>query len=340
MESYYSSGSYSDSKTLVKFNIFSGNEETYQAWNGIPKVRLDYDIEGMQRYQDHWLYSAEETAHMLNSDSRTFNLYTYKNEIDNYKQSHYQVFISREINSRLLLNMAFNYTKGKGYYEQFKKDQDLEDYRIEPFEIGTEIIGSSDLIRRKWLDNDLYVINLSVDYTNNKLKAILGGSWQDYFGRHYGNVIWARFAGDSELDHQWYFNSGDKKEFNLYGKIEYLFFEKLNTWLDLQVRKVDYSIRGEDDNLLDISQNHDFKFFNPKFGFNYHLKSGQYIYFVYGIANREPSRADFKDALGGVKPMQETLYDYELGYKQFARVLLFRYKSIFYGLQKSVGTNR
>ena len=60
---------------------------------------------------------------------------------------------------------------------------------FEPFEIGTEIIGSSDLIRRKWLDNDLYVINLSVDYTNKKLKAILGGSWQDYFGRHYGNVV-------------------------------------------------------------------------------------------------------------------------------------------------------
>lgn len=314
MQSFYSSGSYTDSKTLLKINVFSGKEETYQAWNGIPKVRLENDVEGMMRYQDHWLYSEEETQHMLNSGSRTYNIYTYKNEIDHYKQSHYQAFLSRDLNHGLFLNLAVNYTKGKGYYEQFRDDDELSDYLIEPVIIGSDSIESTDLIRRKWLDNDFYVVNLSIDYQKRNFKSVIGGSFQDYFGRHYGTVIWARYAGNSELDHQWYYNTGDKTEINLYSKLEYLFADKLNGYLDLQLRKVNYTIKGTDDNLLDIGQKHDFNFFNPKIGLNYSFDDQQSVYFTFGIANREPSRTDFKDAIGGNKPNPESMYDYELGY--------------------------
>ncbi len=314
LKSFFVSGGYSDKKTLVKLNIISGNENTYQAWNGVPKVRLENDMEGMQRYEDHYLYSPEETQQMINSDSRTYNFYTYDNEIDNYTQTHYQLMFSREIVSDLSLNLAFNYTKGKGYYEQYKTDEDLADYNIPPAVVGQDTVFSSDLIRRKWLDNDFYAAVYSLNYEKNKFSAIIGGAYTSYFGKHFGNVIWSRYASSSEIRHRWYNNTGDKQDFNIYGKFSYLFFNKLNVLADLQYRMIDYEIIGNDDDLSDISQKHHFDFFNPKFGLTYTMDDEHNVYFSVGAANREPSRTDFKDADKGKEPLKESLIDYELGY--------------------------
>lgn len=314
MESFFASGSYSDKKTLLKFNVISGTEDTYQAWNGVPKARLENNTEEMMRYQNHYLYTEEETQHMLNSDSRTYNFYTYDNEIDHYKQTHYQAFISREIIKELNLNLAFNYTKGKGYYEQSKKDKKLADYGLSPAIIGTDTMFNTDLIQRKWLDNDLFALTYSIDYQNDELKTTLGGSWQNYFGKHYGEIIWARYASNSEIRQQWYNSTGDKQDFNIFGKVEYLLFNQLNLYADLQYRMINYTIEGSDDDLPDISQKHDFSFFNPKFGVNYLLDNNQNFYFTFGTANREPARADYIDITEGKSPVHETMYDYELGY--------------------------
>ena len=289
MESFYGSGSYTNSKTLVKMNIITGKEETYQAWNGVPKDTLE-------------------------AGNRTYNAYTYKNEIDHYLQNHYQAFISHKINTNLLINFAFNYTKGKGYYEQYKSDENLADYQIDSIIIGNEVIKSTDLVRRKWLDNDFYVANLSLTYQKKGIKAVLGGSYQDYFGRHYGTVIWARFAGNSEIDHQWYYSTGDKIEYNIYGKFEYPILNRFNFYVDFQFRQINYRITGIDDNLKDLSQHHIFSFFNPKLGLSFMMSNFQKIYFAYGRANREPSRTDFKDAQENKVPTPETLDDYECGY--------------------------
>ena len=288
MESFFASGSYSDKKTLIKFNVISGYENTYQAWNGVPKELL--------------------------KTNRTYNAYTYENEVDDYKQMHYQGFITRELRSDLSLNLGFNYTKGKGYYEQYRTNDELEAYGIAPVVIGSEEITSSDLIRRKWLDNDLYVVTYSLDYSKNKIKATLGGAWQDYYGRHYGEVIWARYASNSEIREQWYYNTGAKKEFNIFGKFEYLFFDQFNIYVDLQYRTIDYKMDGPDDDLIDISQKHTYAFFNPKLGLNYNISSNQNAYLTFGVANREPARADLKDRVGEGAPIHESLMDYELGY--------------------------
>jgi iron complex outermembrane recepter protein len=314
MESLFTSGSYTDAKTLIKFNVISGQEETYQAWWGVPKVRLENDSTGMMRYLNDGLYSSDEYENMINSNSRTYNYYTYDNQIDNYRQTHYQAFASRELSPSLILNLAFNYTKGKGYYEEYKNEQNLIDYQIDTVFVGTEKIGNSDLIRRKWLSNDLYVANFSIDYNRNSIKAIIGGSFQDYFGKHYGNVIWARYASDSEINHQWYYGTGDKKEYNIFGKIEYLIAQRLNLYADLQFRGIDYKIAGNDDNLRDLKQEHTYNFFNPKVGVDFKIEDGHHIYSTFGIANREPSRTDFIDAINGIVPKHETLNDFELGY--------------------------
>ncbi len=315
LKSFYVSGAYSDQKTLLKLNIISGKEKTYQAWWGVPKVRLENDYAGMQRYRDHYLYTDEQYQHMLNSDSRTYNYYTYDNEIDNYGQDHYQLLFSRELTSDLSVNIALNYTHGEGYYEQYKKNQDLSDYGISPvITLKQDTINTTDLIRRKWLNNDFYAAVFSMSYQKSDFNATLGGAYTDYFGKHYGNVIWARFAGDSEIRHQWYYNTGDKQDFNIYGKFNYTFWNKISTYIDLQYRTINYVMQGNDDDLSDLSQTHNFDFFNPKAGLNYQIDDEQNAYFSVGVAHREPSRTDFKDAISNETPKSESLIDYELGY--------------------------
>jgi len=288
LKSFFASGGYSDKKTLIKLNVISGHENTYQAWNGVPKDSLE--------------------------SNRTYNKYTYDNQVDNYNQDHYQIIFSRELVPDLSLNLAFNYTKGKGYYEQYKADEDLADYNIPPAVHNQDTVFSSDLIRRKWLDNDFYAAVYSLNYEKDKFAAIIGGAYTTYFGKHYGNVIWSRYVSSSEIRHEWYNNTGDKQDFNIYGKFAYMFFDKLNVYVDLQYRMIDYEIAGIDDDLLDISQKHHFDFFNPKFGLRYDFDDEHNVYFSVGKANREPSRTDFKDADQGKTPLYESMIDYELGY--------------------------
>jgi len=288
LNSFSVSGAYINDKTLIKFIVLSGKEETYQAWNGVPKDTL--------------------------KTNRTYNAYTYKNEVDNYSQDHYQFIVARELFDNLDFNLALNYTKGKGYYEQYKNNEDLEDYNLNSVIIGTETVNSTDLIRRKQLDNDFYALSYSLIYKKNKFKTILGGSYSTYEGDHFGNVIWVRFAGSSEINHQWYFNLGEKKDFNVFTKFEYEILNKFNLFADIQYRKIDYKITGIDDDLTDISQKHNYNFINPKIGLNYDIADKQNLYFYVGMANREPSRTDLKDALGSIAPTEETLIDYELGY--------------------------
>ncbi|OFX83783.1 MAG: hypothetical protein A2W99_03155 [Bacteroidetes bacterium GWF2_33_16] len=314
LNSYYLSGAYYSNKSLLKINLISGNEKTYQAWNGVPKVRLKNDYEGMQRYLDHWLIDSEEYEQMINSDSRTYNLYTYDNESDNYQQNHYQLFYSYQINPTLHLNAALHYTRGKGYYEQYKKNRELSDYNLDPLILTSDTIESTDLIQQKWLDNHFYGAVFSSEYTNNNLNISIGGSWNQYLGDHFGEVIWAKFASNGNIRHRWYESNGDKTDFTIYSKFKYLFFNKLHTYIDLQYRKINYIIDGIDDDLRNISQKHKFDFFNPKAGVSYQINDIHSFYGTFGIANREPNRSNYTDATSGQVPTYETLYNYELGY--------------------------
>lgn len=316
LKSFFVSGGYFTPNTIIKANIFSGFEETYQAWNGVPSVRLNDDLAGMQRYADHWLYSQKQVDEMIASDSRTYNLYTYANEVDNYQQDHYQFLFTHKFNPLLHVNASLFYTGGKGYYEQYKENQKLAEYLITPPVIGSETIKKSDLIRRKWLDNDFYGMTFSVNRKDDGTDFTFGGGYNVYDGDHYGRVIWMRNAGSSELNHEWYRGNGLKKDFNLYAKYNYELTEGLNLFADLQYRKIDYSIGGIDDDLRDLEQTHNFEFFNPKFGIYYELNANQNLYANFARANREPNRNNYVDAdPNGKQPEFETLNDFEFGYK-------------------------
>ncbi|MBA4410362.1 MAG: TonB-dependent receptor [Odoribacter sp.] len=316
LKSFFISGGYFTANSILKVNIFSGLEETYQAWNGVPSVRLNNDLAGMQRYADHWLYSQKQVDEMVDSDNRTYNMYTYENEVDHYQQDHYQALFSHQINELFSVNASLFYTAGKGYYEQYKAGQKLADYLITPPVYGGEIIKKSDLIRRKWLDNDFYGMTFSVNRKQETREFTFGGGYNVYDGNHFGKVIWMRNAGNSDLNHEWYRGTGLKKDFNLYAKYYYELAENLNLFADLQYRKIDYQIDGTDDDLRGLKQSHKFEFFNPKVGIYYLLNEKQSLYVNFARANREPNRDNYVDAdPKGKQPEFETLNDFEFGYK-------------------------
>jgi iron complex outermembrane receptor protein len=319
LKSFYAAGGYYGKKSMVKFYMLSGKEKTYQAWNGVPKVRLENDLEGMQRYADHWLISQQQANEMINSENRTYNLYTYDNETDNYQQDHYQLHYSYKLNYMMNLNIAGHYTRGRGYYEQYRDYDDFALYGLNDIIIGSDTITHSNLIRQKWLDNDFYGTTWSLNFDNrNRIKVSIGGAWNKYQGDHFGNIIWAQYASNMEKDYEWYFNKGTKTDFNVYGKVNYRLTQKLNAYGDVQYRIIDYEINGLHDDLRDISQKHEYNFVNPKAGVSYLFNSTTRAYASFAVANREPSRTSFRDADPGEVPNHETLYDYEVGFNKSA----------------------
>ena len=295
LKSYYFSGQYVSGKNSLKFITFSGKEKTYQAWGGIPKDSLE--------------------------TNRTYNPYTYENEIDNYQQTHYQLFFNRKLNNKLLLNTALHYTKGAGYFEQYKAGEDMADYNINPIFTTTDTINTTDLIRRRWLDNDFYGGIFSLIYTpNNQLKSTLGGGYNIYDGDHYGEVIWARYAGDNEIRERYYDNNATKKDGNIYSQTSYQFSKKWNGFLDLQVRHITYDFLGLDinnlGNVVNIKQNATYTFFNPKIGVSYNLNSSTNFYALFAVANKEPNRNDLTESSPTSRPKHETLQDLEIGFKR------------------------
>ncbi|NOU61342.1 TonB-dependent receptor [Marinifilum caeruleilacunae] len=315
LQSIFLSGGYYGEKTSIKANFFTGKEQTYQAWNGVPSVRLNNDEEGMQRYADHWLVSQDIVDHMKASDSRTYNQYTYENETDNYWQKHSQLFLTHLLSEKTKLNIGLHYTHGEGYYEQYKPEDKLSKYGLDPIVIGGETIDRTDVIRRKWLNNDFYGAVFSISHSTSTLNVVWGGAWNKYDGDHYGRIRWMKNAGDAFIDHEYYFNNGTKKDYNTYVKTNLSLSDVFSVYADLQLRGIDYKIKGVDDDFRDLTQDHDFLFFNPKAGLNIQLNNSNRIYGSFAVANREPNRSNYTDAEVGKTPTSERLFDYEFGYK-------------------------
>jgi len=300
LSSYSIQAAYHSEKSLIKVNIFSGKEKTYQAWSGVPGELLETD----RTFNPSGMIIGKE-------GDTTF----YDNETDNYKQDHYQLFFSRELGKNLMLNTAVHYTHGRGYYEQYRQDCSLSEYGISDVITGGDTITSTDLIRQKWLDNDFYGMIFSFNYRSGRIGACIGGGGNIYDGRHFGKVIWARFAGDSEINHEWYGNTGYKTDGNLYARINYQLLKQLDIFGDLQYRLIEHRIKGLDDDLREITQDHHYDFLNPKFGIHYGFTNNQNLFLSMAMAHREPNRSNFTDAEPGKVPGAETLMDYEFGYK-------------------------
>lgn len=289
LKSYFLQGTYVGKTTLIKALTFGGKEKTYQSWNGIDAVKLA---------DDRTYNSAGEFTDEFG------NTRYYNNETDNYQQDHYQLHWNEKVSENWNTNLAFHYTKGKGYYENYKENADMSDY-------GLQLVGAvntTDLIRQKWLDNDFYGATFSANYKADKLDVILGGGWNKYEGDHFGKVIWARYASQSELGDHYYDDFSTKTDGNVFAKANYQLLEKLSVYGDLQYRNVNYKANSRETGLV----NDNFNFFNPKAGLTFDVNKQNALYFSYARANREPNRTDYE---GGSNVRPEKLNDYELGWR-------------------------
>jgi len=297
LKSLYVQGTYFDENSTFKGIISSGNEKTYQAWNGVPLIYLD--------------------------SNRTFNSYTYENEVDNYAQTHYQLHYSKNLNQKTTLNIAGHFTHGEGYYEQEKLDQDLLDYSLSNIILTNDTITSTDLIRRKWLNNDFGGVTFSVKHVKENLNLIFGGAANKYSGQHYGNIIWAEYASNGDYNHEYYRNIATKYDKNIYLKSNYKASNNTSVFIDLQLRTLNYEFNGNDINGELDRQEVNLEFFNPKFGLSYYLNKNQLFYASYAVANKEPNRADYVESSPNSRPVHETLFDTEIGYKYKDKWLMF-----------------
>lgn len=298
LNSWYLSGGWIKNNTSLRLIVFSGNEITYQAWNGVDAGDVD----------DPKLRTSNSAGTEKEGDP-------YENEVDDYGQTHLQLLFNHQFNKQWYLNLAGHYTKGKGFFEQYKAGQNLSDYGIVP---SIDSINISDLIRRRWLDNDFYGSTFSLHYNNDAsgLKATLGGSFHYYDGRHFGEVIWARFAGNSETEHLYYDNNGIKKDANIFTKINYNLNAKWDAYLDLQFRSIDYDFLGINNEGDAINQAAKLRFFNPKVGIQYRPSASSRFYTSFAVANREPNRNDYVGNTTDHRPKPEQLYDLELGWSK------------------------
>ncbi|WP_417874532.1 TonB-dependent receptor [Xanthomarina gelatinilytica] len=303
LKSYFLQASYVDESTLIKAITFSGKEVTYQSWNGIEDPYL---LEHDRTFNSAGMYTDENG-----------NVQFYDNEVDNYQQDHYQFHWNQKINNNWSTNLALNYTKGKGYFEQYKEDQAFVDYGLENVDIGNETLTETDLIRRRWLDNDFYVVNANVNYKTNVLNVILGTSYSTYSGDHFGEIIWAQYASNSMIRDRYYNGNGKKIDASSFAKATYRLNGHLSLYLDLQSRYVSYKTTGTNSDVAPFLIDKHYNFFNPKAGVSYNISENNNLYFSYARANREPNRDDFENN-ADVKP--EQLNDFELGWRHTSNV--------------------
>ena len=296
-QSFFGSLAWYGERTLVKLITIIGAPKAGITWNGAYAEELDAD-------------PTYNPAGMYHVDGNT--LY-YNNETDNYVQQHYQLYVSHMFSDRWNIKGALNYTRGDGYYEQYKEKKKFSKY-------GIDRSGKSDFVIRKEMYNNGITGAASLNYSGEKLKFSLGENLLYFDGYHWGNVIWCRDTSvHAEMLDEWYRYRGTKIDNSVDAKATYEFSSDFNAYADLQLRMINYKLSGLDDDLFTLDFNENYIFFNPKVGFNYRIGENQRTYFVAGISNREPTRSDIKDAIAtNDTVMAETLLDIELGY-QIAR---------------------
>ena len=290
LKSYFIQGTYLKGSTLIKAISFAGHEKTYQSWYGLTMDQL--------------------------KENRRQNPYTYENEIDNYKQDHYQLHWNEKINNFWSFNLGLNYTYGRGYFEQYRKDDNIDTYGgivSSDTNLNGEKTDTTDLIRRRWLDNDFYVFNSSLNFIKNKIDLTISSSYSSYVGDHFGEVIWARtFSINGKIRDRYYEGLGEKKDLSFFTKLLYSIDEKIEFYSDLQYRNVKYNTSGTTSDLVNMVIDKSYGFFNPKIGLSYKLNPNSLLYVSYARANREPNRTDY-ESNPDIQP--ERLNDIEFGWR-------------------------
>ena len=290
LRSYFLQGVYRDENTLIKVLNFAGHEITDQAWYGVDSTTLEtnrkYNMAG--EYYDEF-----------------GNTLYYDDQVDNYKQNHFQIHWNQIYQNGWNSNFGIHFTNGKGFFENYN--------------LG---YGESDYIDRRWLDNDFYGVLYSLNNQSEDFNVNIGGSINKYNGLHFGEYLWYDQTNSNvnqyDFKEKFYDDFGDKGEFNIYAKIDYYITDNLTLYGDLQYRNIKYEAGISANSTLTgfivdgfESLNKSFNFFNPKFGLFYNLNENNDLFFSFARAHREPTRTDYANG----NPKEEKLDDLELGWK-------------------------
>lgn len=288
-----------DDRSSLKFKVLSGKEVTYQAWNGVPAQYLD-----------------DPDLRTTNTAGIRADGSFHPNEVDDYTQTHTHLIYKRDLGSTLFGQLGLHHTKGKGFFEQYRIGDALEDYALTPIQIGGETIAESDLIRRRWLDNDFYglIFSLGTESADLPLTWSIGGGANTYRGDHFGEVIWARYFSEGELGHEYYRDDAIKNDFNIYTQLNHSIGDNFSIFGDLQWRHVNYQFLGFNEQLMPSDQQSSLHFFNPKFGAFYKSDDSEF-YYSFAVAHREPNRDDYVNSSTNSRPLPEALFDHELGWR-------------------------
>ena len=308
LNSYFLQAGYFDDNTMLKFITWNGVEETYHAWNYTSKY--EQSLYGRTYNSCGEYYDADGNTHY------------YDNQTDNYHQQNYQFIWNQQLMKELDFNVVAQYTKGDGYYEEYKRKRTLFEYDLDP----TQTWGTSDLVRQKKMANDFYGAVASLIYDNHQnLQASFGGGWNKYDGDHFGLVTWVKARITAlQPNHKYYDNNTKKTDWNVYGKVNYEFLQGLNAYADLQYRNVNIKMAGPTDEIdwntyqrIVYDMDKTFKSFNPKFGLTYDITPNHRVYASYAIAHKEPVRNNFENNINAdlEMPKAERLNDLEVGYK-------------------------
>ena len=309
LKSYYLQAAYYADNTAVRLITFAGDEETYHAWNYASKEEMQ--LYGRRYNSCGYMYTDD------NGKARYYN-----DQTDNYRQRNYQLLIDHHLGNRVSMNIGLHYTKGDGYYQEYKTGRKLAEYALEPFTHNGETVKKSDLVRRKAMDNHFGGAVFSLNYKDSRLNATVGGALNRYTGDHFGNVLWVKnYIGNLDATHEYYRNQGTKNDGNIYLKADYSIASSLNAYIDLQYRHIGYTIEGYNDKWndatgtlqqLDIDET--FDFFNPKAGLSWQINKHNRLFGSVSIAHKEPTRNNYTDGKLHSQPKAEKLTDYELGY--------------------------
>lgn len=312
LKSYYLAANYFTRRSSLQMINFSGKEKTYQSWWGTPEAKINNDISEMNKVIVNNSYSDQQAKNLLES-GRTFNYYLYENQTDNYQQDHYQLHLNQDLFNNSNFNISLHYTYGRGYYEEMQINDKLSNYNLANIVIGNKSIASSDIIRQRWLDNDFYGLVFSY-ILKKENELIVGGAWNKYVGNHFGKIIWGQYLPIEFFNKNYYNNKSIKKDGNFFVKKIVFINNKIKIFTDLQTRFAIHSGEGTDNKKQFVNFQSNYLFFNPKLGVNYSISEKSQLYVSYARSNREPVRSDFVDSIK--KPKHETLFDYEIGFKQ------------------------
>ena len=298
LNSYFLQGIYQDDNTLLKALVFGGHEITYQSWFGVDPFTLENDR----------TYNFAGEIYNANGDLTGY----YDNQVDNYRQDHYQFHWNQKYNQNWSSSLGLNYTYGRGFYEEYNNDASLANLRLNDVTLGGATQSTTDNITRKWLDNDFYVLTANAQYITDDTNLVLGGLVSTYDGDHFGKLIWATFASNAQPNHEFYRNKGEKSEVTFFGKLTQKVADKLSAYVDLQIRNVGYKANGTINELGTIDIDDSFNFFNPKLGVTYNANENTQWYLSYAKAQREPNRTDYENG----SPRPEVLNDFEAGIRK------------------------